>query len=101
MVITGEIKFQRGLPESFRANATALYDQAFGPKFSVAIRSKQGRLSLLLEDCFVPEYAIVVTAGDELAGLVGFHTSKGSFTGGLSNTICRLPISLHPVQSYQ
>ncbi len=31
----------------------------------------------------VPEYAIVAMAGDELAGVAGFRTVEGSFTGGL------------------
>lgn len=83
MVHADKLSFQRGLPESYRASAASLYDEAFGQKFKVAIRSDQQRLSLL-KDCFKREYAIVAVAGDRLVGIVGFHTQKGSFTGGIT-----------------
>ena len=75
-----ELIFQRGLPEYFRSSAASLYDEAFGQKFSVAVRSDQKRLSLL-EDCFVPEYAIVAITDNKLTGIAGYHTPTGSLTG--------------------
>jgi ribosomal protein S18 acetylase RimI-like enzyme len=77
-----DLLFQRGLPECYRTSAASLYDEAFGPKLSVAVRSDKERLSLL-EACLVPEYAIVAMADNELAGIAGFRTPEGSFTGGL------------------
>ena len=76
-----DLIFQQGLPERYRASAAILYDEAFGPKLSVAIRSEQERLALLKVSIML-DYAIVAIAGDELAGLAGFHTETGSFTGG-------------------
>ncbi|MCG8376693.1 MAG: GNAT family N-acetyltransferase [Chlorobiales bacterium] len=76
------IRYQLGVPESCLAASVSLYDEAFGQKFKVAIRSDQQRLSLL-KDCFKREYAIVAMAGDKLVGIAGFHTPEGSFTGGV------------------
>jgi len=78
-----ELIFQRGLPEHCRSSAASLYDEAFGPKFSVAVRSDQKRLSLL-KDCFVSEYAIVAMNDNRLIGIAGFHTPEGSLTGGIT-----------------
>jgi ribosomal protein S18 acetylase RimI-like enzyme len=78
-----ELIFQRGLPECYRSSAASLYDEAFGQKFSVAVRSDQKRLSLL-EDCFVREYAIVAITDNKLVGIAGFHTPSGSLTGRIT-----------------
>ena len=74
---------QRGFPECYRSNAASLYDEAFGSKFSLAVRSDQKRVSLL-EDCFLPEYAIVAMTDNKLIGIAGFHTPNGSLTGGVT-----------------
>lgn len=86
-----ELIFRRGLPERYRSSAASLYDEAFGPKFSVAVRSDEKRLSLL-KNCFVAEYAIVAMNDNRLIGIAGFHTSKGSLTGGITyrNLVSRL-----------
>ena len=76
------MRYQLGMPESCLASAASLYDEAFGQKFRIAIGSEQQRRSLLM-DCFKREYAIVAMAGDKLVGIAGFHTTKGSFTGGI------------------
>ena len=78
-----EIHFQVGLPEQFRSSAASLYDEAFGKKFSVAVRSDKNRL-LLLTKCFMLEYAIVALSENELIGIAGFHTPDGSLTGGIT-----------------
>ncbi len=77
------IRYKPGLPESCLATSASLYDEAFGQKFRIAIRSDQQRLSLL-KDCFQREYALVAMAGDKLVGIAGFHTLSGSFTGGIT-----------------
>lgn len=79
---TGEWVVQRGMPERFRGKASLLYDEAFGPKLSVAVRSGEKRIALL-EESMVPAFALAALAGDELAGVAGFQTPEGSFTGGL------------------
>jgi ribosomal protein S18 acetylase RimI-like enzyme len=78
-----ELLLQRGFPEYYRSNAASLYDEAFGSKFSVAVRSDQKRVSLL-EECFMPEYAIVAITDNKLIGIAGFHTPNGSLTGGVT-----------------
>ncbi len=77
------LSFQRGFSEDSRYTAAQLYDEAFGPKFSVAIKSKQERLAILTSS-FVPEYAIVAMHNNELIGIAGFHTVEGSLTGGMT-----------------
>ena len=75
---------RRGLPETHRASAARLYDEAFGKKLSAAVRSSEKRYALL-RDCLDPQYAIVAMEGDRLMGIAGFHTESGSFTGGVSS----------------
>jgi ribosomal protein S18 acetylase RimI-like enzyme len=75
--------FQQGLPEVHRECAATLYDEAFGQKFKVAVRSEKIRRSLL-KRCFQRDHAFVAIAGDKLVGIAGFHTVKGSFTGGMT-----------------
>ena len=77
----GDLIFQQGFPERFRSSAAKLYEEAFGEKLSVAVRSDQARLSLL-EDIVVPEFSIVSLTNNELVGIAGFQTPQGSFTGG-------------------
>lgn len=77
------IIYQVGLPEKFRSSAARLYDEAFGEKFSVAVRSDKHRLHLL-SDCFILEYAIVAISENKLIGIAGFHTPSGSLTGGIT-----------------
>ena len=88
---TSECIFKRGLHERYRYSAASLYDQAFGQKFSVAVRSDKDRLSVL-ERCIEPEYAIVAITDSKLVGIAGFHTSKGSLTGNItySNLVSQL-----------
>lgn len=79
---TNNLIFQQRLPAQHRAEAAALYDAAFGEKFGVAIRNPAQRLALL-HDYLAPEYAIVALRGEQLAGVAGFQTDQGSFTGGM------------------
>jgi ribosomal protein S18 acetylase RimI-like enzyme len=78
-----EIIYQIGLPEQFRVDAAKLYNEAFGQKFSVAVRSEEKRISLIQKG-FIPEYAMVALSDNTLLGIAGFHTSAGSLTGGIS-----------------
>jgi ribosomal protein S18 acetylase RimI-like enzyme len=78
-----EITYQTGLPEQFRADAAELYNEAFGKKLSVAVRSEEKRISLIRKG-FIPEYAIVAISNNTLLGIAGLHTSAGSLTGGIS-----------------
>jgi len=78
-----EITYQIGLPAKFRSSAVRLYDEAFGKKFSVAVRSDESRL-LLLNNCFNLEYAIVAISESKLIGIAGFHTPSGSLTDGIT-----------------
>lgn len=78
-----KITYQIGLPEQFRSDAAKLYNEAFGKKFSVAVRSELKRIALI-EKALSPEYAIVALSEDKLLGIAGFHTTNGSLTGGVT-----------------
>ena len=79
------IDYRLGVPEHNRFEAAELYEAAFGPKFSVAISSKQSRLQLLA-DTFHLEFAFAAIWNGELVGLAGFHSQNGALTGGLKYT---------------
>ncbi|MBT2989383.1 MAG: GNAT family N-acetyltransferase [Candidatus Thiodiazotropha sp.] len=77
----GEIIYQVGIPDQFKEQAVALYDEAFGRKISVAIEDDAKRREVL-SSCFVLEHAISALSEDRLVGIAGLHTGKGSLTGG-------------------
>jgi len=78
-----EVIYQIGLPEEYRSSAAQLYDDAFGAKFSVAIRDEEKRISLF-EKGFKLDYAIVAISDNKLIGIAGLHTTTGSLTGGIT-----------------
>ncbi|MCF6289321.1 MAG: GNAT family N-acetyltransferase [Proteobacteria bacterium] len=86
-----EIIYQIGLPEQFRSDAVKLYDEAFGKKISVAIRSDESR-KLLLNNCLMLEYSIIALSNGELIGIAGFNTLNGSLTGGITYQLLRVQL---------
>ena len=76
-----EIKTAIGVPEKFRNKAAALYDEAFGNKFCLAVPNATNRFALLA-DCLNLANAIVAIRGgggdDALVGLAGFETKHGA-----------------------
>lgn len=68
-----------GIPESMRATAARLYEDAFGSKFAVAIPAGENRTALL-EDSLNLAYAFGAVADNELVGLAGYKTADGSLT---------------------
>ena len=78
-----KVIYRIGLDEGQLKTAAELYDEAFGKKFAVAIKSRQDRLKLY-ESAFVGRFAISASVDAKLVGLAGFHTPDGSLTGGIS-----------------
>ena len=76
------IVYEIGLRADHFKAAAQLYDEAFGEKFKVPIRSKVDRMTLL-ERTFVSKFAVTAIAGTDLVGLAGFHIGEGSLTGGI------------------
>lgn len=72
-----------GIPEEMRNAAVAMYDEAFGAKFAVAIPNGQRRLKLL-ESSLDLRFAFAAVAADELIGLAGYKTEAGSLTDGMT-----------------
>ncbi len=76
------VTLHHGLPEPLRAEAAALYWQAFGGKLDRVLGPERRALAYLA-DVIRPDHAIV--ALDEtgaLLGLAGYKTPAGSFAGG-------------------
>lgn len=82
MIDAPTIRCEVGLKASQDRMAAQLYDEAFGKKFRIAIESRTDRIALF-ETSFTGHYAIAASEGDNLVGLAGLHTPKGSLTGGL------------------
>ncbi len=82
-IMSEKIHYQLGIPETLRDEAVQLYDEAFGPKFAVAIKNKEKRLKLL-EESLQLRFALSATVNNKLVGLAGFHTAKGSLTKGIT-----------------
>ena len=76
------IEYVRGIAEVHRDDAVLLYDEAFGPKFAVAVPDVAARRDLL-RDAFRLDFAVGAVRKGELVGLAGFQTDHGSLTDGV------------------
>lgn len=88
MKIPTDITYQVGMPETCRAQAVALYDEAFGEKFGVAISDARIR-QRVFQDGLRTDFAIVALDGERLLGIAGFQTPDGALTGGINFAILR------------
>ena len=77
------VKVSLGFASHQRRKAAELFEEAFGGKFGVAIPGKELRLNLF-EKLLNGEFALCAKVDDELVGLVGFQTKKGSLTDGFT-----------------
>ena len=83
-------EFRIGIPDAMRATAAALYDQAFGLKFAVAVRDPAQR-RLMIARALNLQYAVAAIQAGRLVGLAGFHTSAGSLTDGIGYNVLTQP----------
>ena len=88
-----DITYALGFAERHRAAAAALYEQAFGAKFALAIPKRDQRIALLTA-CLVPDFAFAAVANNELVGLAGFHALHGSLTSGVTMHSLRAQMGL-------
>jgi ribosomal protein S18 acetylase RimI-like enzyme len=72
---------QLGLPEHLRAQAAALYWQAFGQKLG-RVMGPDARALRFLHRVIRADHAIVALEDGQLLGLVGFKTPHAAFAGG-------------------
>ena len=75
---------RRGLPESMRPAAAALYWQAFGPKLGRVLGPTRLALRFLERVIRADHCYIALDEGGALVGIAGFKTMQGSFAGGTS-----------------
>ena len=77
--------YQIGVPETQRAAAARLYEQAFGRKLAVAIPNDEMRLAIQEESLVLDKgFAALLDGG--LVGLAGVQTKDGSLTSGITAT---------------
>lgn len=81
--MNNEIIIQKGFPNDLLPSAVDLYDVAFGAKLSIAIPNPVSRRAVL-KDGFVPEFSFTALCNNQMLGIAGFKTKKGSLTGGIS-----------------
>ena len=81
--MTSSIEYRLGVPKSLQRDAAVLFDSAFGEKFAVAVPSQDARIDLLEQSLVLP-FAFSAIHEGVLAGLAGFHSAIGSFTGGMT-----------------
>ena len=77
------IEYRKGVPEKFRRDAVDLYDEAFGLKFSLAIKNTKERKKVLSAG-FVLKNSIGAFQNSELVGIAGYHGKSGSLTSGIT-----------------
>lgn len=80
---SSKLIIKKGWHNQNRTRIAELYDEAFGQKISLAVPSSSVRSSLLAE-CFESEYSFVALYENQIVGIAGFQTNKGSFTDGIS-----------------
>ena len=76
------IIYQKGFNQKQKHQAVSLYHEAFGDKIALAVKSREKRLKLLHES-FESDYCFTALKDNQLIGIAGFQTSKGSLTNGL------------------
>ena len=81
------VTLRLGLPETLRAEAAALYWQAFGGKLG-RVMGPDARALIYLTRVILADQAIVALDGrGQLLGLAGFKTPQGSFAGGTTREL--------------
>ena len=88
-----DITIHQGFPDALRQDAAALYDAAFGPKLAIGIPDDARRLAVLQQG-IDPRFALAATSNGRLAGIAGFKTSAGAFTGDISFGLLRTQTGL-------
>jgi len=89
-MVNSQITYVSGIPEKFRQSAVDLYDEAFGLKFSLAIKETEDRKSVLSAG-FKLANSIGTFRDNKLVGIAGYHGKSGALTSGITYQL--LPIS--------
>jgi ribosomal protein S18 acetylase RimI-like enzyme len=80
-----DIVIRRGLPSYLRADAAALFAEAFGEKLRTALPSPQLQAAAL-ERALRPDHVVVALRQGELLGMVGLSAADGPYGGGVIAT---------------
>lgn len=78
----GDFHIERGLPDALRAEAAALYWQAFGGKLDRVLGPEPQAIRFLTRVMRADHCLSALDAQGNLVGLAGFKTRRGSFAGG-------------------
>lgn len=90
-----ELSIQRGFPDELRHSAAEIYDVAFGEKLSIAIPDKSLRIAIL-EQGMGSSFSFAAVSENHLAGIAGFKSANGSFTGGITFRLLKENLGFFP-----
>ncbi len=76
------VHMSRGLPEVLRAQAAALYWQAFGGKLGAVMGPDEKALAFLHAAIRADHVFVALNDAGQLLGMAGYKTPTGSFAGG-------------------
>lgn len=77
-----EVVIRRGLPEHLRADAAALFEEAFGDKLGLAIPARQRRMAFM-ERRLRGDHLVAALREHELVGMMGLSSRDGPFQGSV------------------
>ncbi len=77
-----KITVSRSLPEHLRADAAAIYWQAFGGKLGRVLGPDDRAIPFLLATMRGSHCMVAVSDDGHLLGIAGFKTARGAFAGG-------------------
>jgi len=77
------VTVELGIAASDRGRAAELYEEAFGGKLGVGVKSREHRINILSAG-LVLNHGFCALQGSQLVGLAGFTTSNGSLTGDIT-----------------
>jgi ribosomal protein S18 acetylase RimI-like enzyme len=80
-----EVVIRRGLPAYLRADAAALFEEAFGEKLRTALPNPQLQAAAL-ERTLRPDHIVAALRQGELLGMVGLSAADGPYHGGVIAT---------------
>lgn len=81
------ITLHRGIPEAARAEAAALYWQAFGGKLGRVLGPEARALPFVQAVMRTDQAFVALDGGGRLLGMAGFRTEAGSFAGGSAEEV--------------
>lgn len=81
------VSIRHGIPQGLRAEAAALYWQAFGPKLNRVLGPDERALRFLWRVMRLDNAFAAIDAAGRLIGIAGYRSRGGSFAGGTTTDL--------------